>query len=178
MGNIDLFIFVISSCLILMGYSFQCLTILKNKSSRGISFNAYLITFIASVMLTLIAKNDYVFYLGILETLLVVISMLIILHYKDYDLVEKKGVIFSIALVGSFFMLHGIMQMIKSFNHHDVTSISLRSYLSFITLDALIIYLAEDIKIIIALSVCIVIYTYICSDAIYKNLKYKKRKLW
>lgn len=153
-------------------YILQFYKILKSKTSIGISLQAYLITFIAISILTFNADSNYVFYLGAIEMVLSGFGVFLIYYYRE-DL-EKITKSFLIALFGSFFMIHGVMQGIKSFNHRAYSNVSVSSYLLWVFMDGIIIYFAEDNKIIIALFISVLIYFYIIIDTLYKNRKYKK----
>jgi len=165
----NLFFYIVLT-LILTSYATQLNKIYKNKSSTGISLQAYIITFIAITLLTFNADSKEVFYIGFLEMILSLFGILLIYYFKNEE--EKISKIFIVALTGSFFMIHGIMQGIKSFQHKGKSTISISSYLIWIAMDLMIIYLATDIKIIIALLISILIYVYIIIDTIFKNKLY------
>ena len=91
----DFLLFIFFLIITLIGYYVQCSKIYKNKSSFGISFHAYIISFVAtfSLIINSYSQQDYVFILAISELLLLVIGLFLIYKYKQEPL-EKISIAF------------------------------------------------------------------------------------
>ena len=173
----DFLLFIFFLIITLIGYYVQYSKIYKNKSSFGISFHAYIISFVAtfSLIINSYSQKDYVLILAISELILIIIGMYLIYKYKKEPL-EKTSISFFIALFFSFFMIHGISQAIKNYKTKGKINVSISSYLLFILLDLIIIYLTNNIFIKICSSITIIVFIYIILDTYFKNyiLKYEK----
>lgn len=167
MANMDSILFVFVFTITIVSYLTQIFKIVKNKSSEGVSLQAYIITLIALIVMTINTDSDKVYLLAISESILTFIGIVII--YKFSKVLEKNSIDFLIALGCSFFMIHGVMQGIKSFKHKGFSTVSISSYALWILLDSIIIYFEQDIKVIVALSISILIYIYIMIDTMIKK---------
>ena len=167
MENIDSVLFCFVFTITIVSYLTQIFKIVKNKSSDGVSLQAYIITFIALIVMTINTDSDKVYILAIAESVLAFIGIAIIYNFSK--VLEKNSIDFLIALGCSFFMIHGVMQGIKSFKHKGFSTVSISSYALWVLLDSIIIYFEQDIKVIVALSISILIYIYITIDTILKN---------
>ncbi len=170
----DFILFLFFLIVTLVGYYAQYNKIYKHKSSYGVSLNAYIISFIAttSLFLNSYSQQDYVFILAISELLLLVMGLFLIYKYKQEPL-EKISIAFLIALIFSFFMIHGVSQAIKNYNTKGKINISISSYLLFIILDLIIIYLTSNQFIKICSTITIIIFIYIIIDTYIKNFRTK-----
>lgn len=169
----ELIFFLTVLSLTCISYIIQFYKILTTKTSKGVSLQAYIITFVAIAILTINADASKVFYLGVVEMILSLFGAILIYRYREDT--EKLSRSFLMALGASFLMIHGVMQGIKSYSHKGYSSVSVISYLIWILMDIMIIYLAEDIKIILALGVSILIYFYIIVDTMLKNYYFQSR---
>lgn len=153
------------------GYYAQYSKIYKYKSSYGISFNAYIVSFIAtsSLCINSYSQKDYVFIISIIELILLLIGLFLIYIYKKNDFNEKFSFSFFISLFFAFFMIHGIAQAIKNFKTKGKINISINSYLLFISLDSIIIYLTTNKLIIFCSCITISVFIYIIIDTYIKN---------
>ncbi len=153
------------------GYYIQYNKIYINKSSYGISFNAYIVSFIAtsSLCINSYSQKDYVFIISIIELILLLIGLFLIYIYKKNDFNEKFSFSFFISLFFAFFMIHGIAQAIKNFKTKGKINISINSYLLFISLDLIIIYLTTNKIIIFCSCITISVFIYIIIDTYIKN---------
>lgn len=167
MANMDSILFIFVVTITIVSYSTQIFKIVKNKSSDGVSLQAYIITLIALIVMAINTDSDKVYLLAITESLLTFIGIMIIYIYSKTF--EKNSTNFIIAFICSFFMIHGVMQGIKSFKHKGISNVSINSYVLWALMDGIIIYFESDIKVIIALSISISIYFYITIDTIIKN---------
>ena len=168
MENIDSVLFCIVFTITIVSYLTQIFKIVKNKSSDGVSLQAYIITFIALIVMTINTDSDKVYILAIVESILASIGIIVIYFYsKEF---EKSSKDFFIAFICSFFMIHGVMQGIKSFKHNGFSTVSISSYTLWILLDCIIIYFESDKNVIIALIITILIYLYIIIDTMIKNI--------
>ena len=66
-------------------------------------------------------------------------------------------------------MIHGISQAIKNYNTKGKINVSISSYLLFIILDLIIIYLTTNQFIKICSSITIIVFIYIIIDTYIKN---------
>lgn len=157
--------------LIFIAYVQQIFVILKKQSSHGVSFQAYIVTCVACAVLVLNADNQDVFEVAIFELILAIITMLLIIFYRSIDFTENyQNGIFLTAMIGSFFMLHGVTQTIKSYKENVKCNVSSLSYGIWIFQDILLLQLTNEHFIQIAIVSNIMMYLYI----IYKNEKLKK----
>lgn len=163
-------VFVITFVAVVIGYSLQLIKIIKKKSSKGVSFQAWFITFIAASIITFNADAESVFIIASSEVLLSILGMFLIFLYRSQNS-EKATPVFFIALFASFFMVHGVMQAIESYRHIGRSNVSIGSYSTWILLDVMVIYLAEDLKIMFALGISIFLYLYIVIATFLKNKK-------
>lgn len=166
----DLILFLVFLIITLGGYYAQYDKIYKHKSSYGVSFNAYIISFIAtsSLFINSYSQKDYVFILAIIELVLLIIGLFLIYKYKQEPL-EKLSTSFIIALTFSFFMIHKYFKAIKNYNTKGKINVSISSYLLFIILDLIIIYLTTNQFIKICSSITIIVFIYIIIDTYIKN---------
>ena len=158
--------------LLSISYLHQFYKIVYSRSSIGVSFQAYIVTLIAASSMVLNADEKTVIFLGLIEVILASLVTFVIHKYSSKS--ESYNINFFVALSASFFMIHGVMQTIKNYTHKEISNVSISSYLIWIMMDLLIIYLATDIKVIIALSISILLYFYIIIDTQIKNKKYFK----
>lgn len=157
--------------LIFIAYAQQIFVILKKQSSHGISFQAYIVTCIACAALVLNADNLEVFQVAIFELILAIITMFLIVFFRSVDFTESyQNGIFLAAMLGSFFMLHGVTQTIKSYKENVMCNVSSVSYGIWIFQDILLLQLTKEHFIQIAIVSNIMMYLYI----IYKNEKLKR----
>lgn len=160
--------------LIISAYAQQIYAIVKNKSSHGVSFQAYVVTTVATLALLFNADTKSVLFVALTELTLVLLTTYLIIHYRSTDFWEKyTNGVFAFALAGSFGMLHGITQTIKTYKEEHKSSVSSFSYVVWIFQDVLLISLTNSIAIITAFVLNISMYSYI----IWKNEKIKRRSV-
>lgn len=164
-------VFIVAS-LIMVAYLQQIYAIVKNRSSHGISFQAYMITMIATLSLLFNADTKNVLFIALTELALVLLTTYLIIYYRSTDFWEKYTTgVFPFALIASFGMLHGVTQTIKMFREEYKSSVSSFAYIIWIFQDVLLISITNSIVIITAFVLNIFMYSYI----IWKNEKIKKR---
>ena len=156
------------------GYVTQILRMFRGMDATGVSFQAYLVTFIAACVMTFNAESDAVLMLGATEALLCLMTMIPILLFNQ-GRTERITPSFWIALICGFFMIHGVLQGIKTYKTTEYSRVSISSYLLWIILDLMIIYLAANLMIQIALSISIVIYCFIIVNTGMKNGQYEEK---
>lgn len=167
----DVQVFVIVA-LIISAYAQQIYSIVKNRSSHGISFQAYVVTTVATLALLFNADTKSVLFVALTELALVLLTAYLIIHYRSTDFWEKyTNGVFAFALAGSFGMLHGITQTIKTFQEEHKSSVSSFAYAVWIFQDVLLISITNSVTIITAFVLNISMYSYI----IWKNEKIKRR---
>jgi O-antigen ligase len=167
-------IFYITIILVSFGYISQFYKIIKNKSSIGVSIEAYYVTFISVMVMTILSETNEVYMIALTELILTIYGIYIINKYKK-DKLKRLDKDFYISLVLSFFMIFGVAQAIESYkDKNNITQVSIQSYLLWIMLDSMVIYMAENNMIIAALSTSISIYVYIIINTMIKNKNSKK----
>ena len=164
-------LFIVFLFITLGGYYAQYSKIYKYKSSYGISFNAYIVSFIAtsSLCINSYSQKDYVFTIAVIELVLLLMGLFLIYIYRKDDFNEKFSSSFFISLAFAFFMIHGVAQAIKNFKTKGKVNVSINSYLLFIFLDSIIIYLTSNKLIIFCSCITISIFIYIIIDTYIKN---------
>jgi Ca2+/Na+ antiporter len=159
-------IFQITLIIVFIANSIQCFKIIKNKSSIGISVDAYYLTFI-SVLIMFISSNDFnIKIICFVELIFTILTLFFIFKYKEskfkYFNFNKS---FYIPLFFSFFMIFGIAQSISSFkNKTNKSSVSIAAYLLWFLLNVFLIYLSNDIYVIAPLIITNILYIYIIFD--------------
>lgn len=173
MESLKLSVFIIVT-LIIIAYAQQIYAIIKSRSSHGISFQAYVVTTIATLVLLYNADTKSVLFVALTELALVLLTTYLIIYYRSSDFLEKyTNGVFAFAIAGSFGMLHGITQTIKMFQEEHKSSVSSFAYIIWIFQDVLLISITNSVVIITAFVLNISMYSYI----IWKNEKIKRRVL-
>jgi len=164
---------LIAITVIIIGIGMQIFKITTRGSSEGVSFNSYIAITTSAFALLLNAEQENVYYIAYAEIIMCTLAMLTINKYNDSNSKEKKGLYFWASIGLSILMIKGLIQSLKSFQHKGYSSVSVVSYSLYLLFNGLLISIATNTNILIALYINACVFSYIVIDTILKNIKYK-----
>lgn len=172
MINIDFMVFCVTAVVIFLGYMHQLLNIVVNKSSAGVSYKAYIVSLIATLILIIATDSTLLKIIGILEALLCLITLPFIKCFRGLNSSNTSAVAFFTALSLSVFMIHGVLQAIKSYRREGPSSVSIPSYVLYTLLSLFMLVMTEGGFVTTTLLINIALYIYIIMTTYFNNRQY------
>jgi len=172
----DSTIFIIITTLNLFAYIRQTIKLYTSKDSQGVSLQGYIITISSMLFLYFTAESQYIIYIVYFEfIILFLIISFAFIYDKTNTIFNENKFDFMISFLCSCVYITGISQAIKSFkSKENITSVSISSYVIWFFFKIGIIFMATNQLIIVATSVTLLVYLFIISDTILKNMRLKQ----
>jgi len=161
-----MFYFLITIFILTFSLGSQFIKMIKNKSSLGISYFAYLFGFLSQLTTFFVADNIYIIYISIYGMIGSALNFFTIFYFnfKNNDMhinIENK-IDFFIGLISSLMMIFGVSQAIKSYKHIGITyNVSRIAYIFSIFYALMIVYLSINIFVFISGLLSLFFYSYI-----------------
>jgi len=115
------FNFIFGFVLLFLANGMQILKIVRAKTSGSVSLYGFAVTIIMLIITIFAAKTAGVILLSYLGLLFAIISSIVVWSYRD-DVSSDQPKDFIFGFIGALFMVAGIAQAIKSYNHIGITS--------------------------------------------------------
>ena len=106
-------LFMYSVLVTCYGYLRQLYKIIIKQSSEGVSTEAFLIIIVGSISMSIFANENQVVFIGVTDIVFCFIILMFMNKYNK-DIKIKYNHEFFLALICSFFMIYGIMQLTKT----------------------------------------------------------------
>jgi len=166
--NIEDFLFALIMLFTAGAYLSQSYKVYNNRSSHGVSWQAYLISMIGVLTMAIYSQNNHVTALCLIESALILLTLILILVYGESK-PRSIGKTFFVAITCSLFMVRGVMQAIESSNHTGRSQVSITGYMLWIALNCALLILAESYYVISGLAASTIIFAYIIYRTIVQN---------
>jgi hypothetical protein len=134
----------------------QAYKMVGENSAQGVSLESYIICLLGSSSMTILAESSAVYLLGIVEVMFVFFPLIVTAYYKKCKV--RFNVSFLVSIILGAMMIYGVSQLFELLKNNKENNVSVSSYLSYITLSAALLFIADNILVMIATSISVFVY--------------------